>query len=136
MCIDNVLLFLHGFNNFFFFSQCFLCCLYRKFQAEERPLMKQEDKKRRRIKCTVLWCLCHFPVGAVLVIALTLSSGGFQSSLQWQGNFIFKHGHQRWKHHKSTRTTLGLILAAVLFENCCSSVVHKMRIWLGFSFFL
>ena len=29
----------------------------RKFQAEERPFVKQEDKKRRRVKCTVLWCL-------------------------------------------------------------------------------
>lgn len=28
--------------------------IVRKFQAEERPLVKQEDKKRRRLKCTVL----------------------------------------------------------------------------------
>ncbi|XP_076445668.1 ras-related protein R-Ras2-like [Babylonia areolata] len=28
--------------------------IVRKFQAEERPLSKQEGKKRRRLKCTVL----------------------------------------------------------------------------------
>lgn len=33
--------------------------IVRKFQAEERPLLKQDNKKRRR-PCTILWCLCFY----------------------------------------------------------------------------